>query len=66
MPDRDARLRVLVREPIAESGLELLRTRFDVVEDGDSDLGAIIGDFDAIVVRSATSLDASRSSGPRA
>jgi D-3-phosphoglycerate dehydrogenase / 2-oxoglutarate reductase len=59
VPDRDGRLRVLVREPIAESGLELLRTRFDVVEDGDSDLGAIIGDFDAIVVRSATSIDAS-------
>ena len=62
---------MLVREPIAESGLELLRSRFDVVEDADSDLGEIIGDFDAIVVRSATSLDAglierpdaSRSSG---
>ena len=58
MPDRDGRPRVLVREAIAESGLELLRSRFDVVEDADSDLGAIIGDFDAIVVRSATSLDA--------
>ena len=49
---------MLVREPIAESGLELLRSRFDVVEDADSDLGEMIGDFDAIVVRSATSLDA--------
>ena len=53
------RFRVLVREQIAAPGLELLRRRFDVVEDSDSDLAAIIGDFDAIVVRSATTLDAS-------
>ena len=53
------RLRVLVREPIADAGLELLRRRFEVVEDGDSDLAEIIGGFDAIVVRSATMLDAS-------
>jgi D-3-phosphoglycerate dehydrogenase len=52
------RLRVLVREPISESGLELLRGRFDVVEDAESDLDSIIGDFDAIIVRSATTLDA--------
>ena len=51
--------RVLVRESIAAAGLELLRSRFEVVEDGESDLAAIIGDFDAIVVRSATTLDAS-------
>ena len=49
---------MLVRESIAEPGLELLRERYDVVEDADSDLGSIIGDFDAIVVRSATALDA--------
>jgi D-3-phosphoglycerate dehydrogenase len=49
---------VLVREAIAEAGIALLRQRFDVVEDADSDLGSIIGDFDAIVVRSATSIDA--------
>ncbi|HEY4621061.1 MAG TPA: phosphoglycerate dehydrogenase [Gaiellaceae bacterium] len=55
MPERP---RVLVREPIAESGLELLRSRFEVVEDGESDLSSIIGDFDAIVIRSATRLDA--------
>ncbi|MGH3064900.1 MAG: phosphoglycerate dehydrogenase [Gaiellaceae bacterium] len=54
----DPRPRVLVREPIAASGLELLRDRFDVVEDSDSDLASIIGGFDAIVVRSATTLDA--------
>jgi D-3-phosphoglycerate dehydrogenase len=54
----EARPRVLVREPIAARGLDLLRERFDVVEDAESDLEAIIGDFDAIVVRSATTLDA--------
>ena len=49
---------MLVREPIAESGLALLRSRFDVVEDSESELGDVIGDFDAIVVRSGTRLDA--------
>jgi len=55
----DPRPRVLVREQIAVAGLELLRDRFDVVEDSESDLASIIGGFDAIVVRSATRLDAS-------
>ena len=50
--------RVLVREPIAEQGVELLRNRFDVVEDGEAELGSIIAGFDAIVVRSQTKLDA--------
>jgi D-3-phosphoglycerate dehydrogenase / 2-oxoglutarate reductase len=49
---------VLVREPIAEAGLQVLRDRFDVVQDSESDLGSIIGEFDAIVIRSATTLDA--------
>ena len=31
---------------------------FDVIEDRESDLASIIGDFDAIVVRSATTIDA--------
>jgi D-3-phosphoglycerate dehydrogenase len=53
-----SRARVLVREPIAEAGLDFLKHRFDVVEDSESDLGSIIGDFDAIIVRSATRLDA--------
>ena len=52
------RPRVLVREPIAEAGLELLRSRFDVVEDADSDLAEIIGGFEAVVVRSQTTIDA--------
>jgi len=54
----EPRPRVLIREPIAESGLDLLRARFEVVEDADSDLGSIIGEFDAIVVRSGTMIDA--------
>jgi D-3-phosphoglycerate dehydrogenase len=53
-----SRPRVLVREPIADSGLDLLKRRFDVVEDSDSDLASIIGEFDAIIVRSGTTLDA--------
>jgi D-3-phosphoglycerate dehydrogenase len=57
-PERPARARVLVREPIAEQGVELLRSRFDVVEDASSDLASIIPEFDAIVVRSGTKLDA--------
>ena len=52
------RLRVLVRESIAPRGVELLRARFDVDEDGDFDLAERLGDYDAIVIRSATKLDA--------
>jgi D-3-phosphoglycerate dehydrogenase len=55
----EQRPRVLVRERIAPTGLELLRERFDVVEDFESDLTSIIGGFDAIVIRSATKMDAS-------
>ena len=52
------RLRVLVREPIAAAGVDLLRSRFDVDLDSDSDLAGIIGRYDGIVIRSATRLDA--------
>jgi D-3-phosphoglycerate dehydrogenase len=52
------RLRVLIREPIAEAGVELLRERFDVDIDSNGDLGATIGGYDAIVIRSATKLTA--------
>ena len=51
-----SRARVLVREPIAEAGVELLRERFDVDVDGNGDLAAKIGGYDAIVIRSATKL----------
>jgi D-3-phosphoglycerate dehydrogenase / 2-oxoglutarate reductase len=52
------RPRVLIREPIAETGLELLRRRFDVVVDSETDLESIIGGFEAVVLRSETTLDA--------
>jgi D-3-phosphoglycerate dehydrogenase len=51
-------LRVLVREPIADAGIELLRERFEVDVDGNGDLAERIGDYDAIVIRSATKLTA--------
>ncbi len=52
------RLRVLVREPIAEAGVELLRERFEVDVDGSAPLEERIGDYDAIVIRSGTQLTA--------
>jgi D-3-phosphoglycerate dehydrogenase len=52
------RPRVLVREQIADAGVELLRQRFDVDVDANGDLAATIGDYDAIVIRSATKLTA--------
>jgi D-3-phosphoglycerate dehydrogenase len=51
-------VKVLVREEIAPAGVELLRSRFDVDVDQDSDLAEIIGGYDAIVIRSATKLTA--------
>jgi D-3-phosphoglycerate dehydrogenase / 2-oxoglutarate reductase len=53
-----SRPRVLVREPIADAGVELLRERFDVDVDANGDLGATLGDYDAIVIRSGTKLTA--------
>jgi D-3-phosphoglycerate dehydrogenase len=54
----DARPRVLVCEPIAEAGVELLRERFDVDVEPNGDLAERIGGYDAVVVRSATKLTA--------
>src|SRR6058998_3706180 len=51
-------MKVLVRESIAPAGVDLLRERFDVDENAESPLEEIIGDYDAIVVRSATKLTA--------
>ena len=51
-------MRVLVRESIAPAGVDLLRERFEVDENSDSPLEEIIGEYDAIVVRSATKLTA--------
>jgi D-3-phosphoglycerate dehydrogenase len=52
------RTRILIREPIADAGVELLRERFDVDVDLDGDLAERIGDYDAIIVRSGTQLTA--------
>jgi len=51
-------VKVLVRETIAEAGVELLRAHFEVDVDGSSELAEIIGGYDAIVIRSATKLTA--------
>jgi D-3-phosphoglycerate dehydrogenase len=53
-----SRLRVLIREPIADPGVELLRERFDVDVEPNGDLDSKIGAYDAIVIRSATKLTA--------
>ncbi len=53
-----SKLRVLVREPIADAGVKLLRDRFDVDVETNGDLAERIGDYDAIVIRSATKLTA--------
>src|SRR5881398_1809951 len=51
-------MKVLVRETIADAGLELLRASHDVVVDTDAPLGEILGDYDALIVRSATKVTA--------
>jgi len=51
-------VRVLVREPIADAGVELLRSKFDVDVESNGDLAETIGGYDAIVIRSATKLTA--------
>jgi len=54
-------MRILVAEPIAAEGLALLRAQHDVDERpglGRDELCAIIGDYDALVVRSQVHVDA--------
>jgi D-3-phosphoglycerate dehydrogenase len=51
-------VKVLIREPIAEAGVELLRSKFDVDVTTNGELADIIGEYDAIVIRSATKLTA--------
>ena len=53
-PETSETARVLVREPIADAGIELLRERFDVDVDFEGDLAETIGLYDALIVRSAT------------
>jgi D-3-phosphoglycerate dehydrogenase / 2-oxoglutarate reductase len=55
----DNGFRVLVKEKIADSGVDLLRQKFDVdvgVDWADGELEQRIGDYDAILIRSATKL----------
>jgi D-3-phosphoglycerate dehydrogenase len=51
-------MKVLVREPIADAGIELLREKFDVDVDTESPLEEILGRYDALIVRSATKVTA--------
>jgi D-3-phosphoglycerate dehydrogenase / 2-oxoglutarate reductase len=51
-------MKVLVREPIAAAGIELLRERFNVDIDSESDLEERIGLYDALIVRSGTKVTA--------
>jgi D-3-phosphoglycerate dehydrogenase / 2-oxoglutarate reductase len=56
-----ARPRVLVKEKIGDSGVALLRERFDVelgTDWSDEELAARIGDYDGILIRSATKMTA--------
>ncbi len=55
------RSRVLVKEQIGDSGVELLRGHFDVeigVDWSDDELAERIGEFEGIVIRSATKMTA--------
>jgi D-3-phosphoglycerate dehydrogenase / 2-oxoglutarate reductase len=55
------RARVLVKEKIGDSGVELLREHFDVeigIDWSDEELAERIGGFDGIVIRSATKMTA--------
>jgi D-3-phosphoglycerate dehydrogenase len=57
----EAKPKVLVKEKIADSGVELLRADFDVelgLEMADDELRARLPEFDGIVIRSATKLTA--------
>ena len=57
----NGRPRVLVRERIGESGVALLRRHFDVdlgIDWSAAELAERIGAYDAILIRSATNLDA--------
>ncbi len=58
VPRRGVTARVLVREQIADAGIELLRERFDVDFDTETPLEELIGNYDALIVRSATAVTA--------
>ena len=55
------RPKVLVKEKIADAGIDLLRERFDVeigIDWPEGELERRIGEFDAILIRSATKMTA--------
>ena len=57
----NGRPRVLVKEKIGDSGVELLREHFDVdmgVDWADGELAERIGEYDGILIRSATKMTA--------
>jgi D-3-phosphoglycerate dehydrogenase / 2-oxoglutarate reductase len=51
-------MRVLVREPIADAGVDLLRAHFAVDVDPDSPLEGIIDRYEGLIVRSTTKVTA--------
>jgi len=51
-------VKVLVREQIADAGVELLRAHFDVDVDTESPLEEIVDGYDGLIVRSATKVTA--------
>src|SRR5262249_42083521 len=56
-----ARAKVLVKEKIGDSGVELLREHFDVelgIDWGDDELAERIGEYQGILIRSATKMSA--------
>ncbi|HEY7933234.1 MAG TPA: phosphoglycerate dehydrogenase [Solirubrobacteraceae bacterium] len=60
-PAANGRPRVLVKEKIGDSGVALLREHFDVdlgVDWSEEELAERIGDYDGIVIRSATKMTA--------
>jgi D-3-phosphoglycerate dehydrogenase len=60
-PPEDGAPKVLVKEKIADSGVELLRENFEVdlgLEMSDEELGEAIAAYDAILIRSATKMTA--------
>src|ERR1700691_4062217 len=60
-PDTSERLKVLVKEKVGDSGIELLRTRFDVdlgIDWSEEELNERIGAYHGILIRSATKMTA--------
>src|SRR5215204_6819864 len=60
-PAADGSVKALVKEKIAESGIDLLRENFEVdlgLEMSDEELASAIASYDAILIRSATQMTA--------